>query len=318
MSTRMSASPRALPALLTVVVGLTLAGCGQGAESALASNPKTQSSVAVENAPTAGAATTPAPAAVASQPVAQSNAPEVMPVVEERPVTPAATTTTAATTTATATRPASATPTPKPAAPKTAASTPTPRPAATTTASTPAATPTRARAFVAAGTQIAAAIEDGLATDKNKEGDRFHAIVSEDVLGSKGEVLLPKGAVVNGRVAASRASTGPTDPATLTLEVESILVGSKTLALTASVVQVDAQIGTRDSGQKTAVKVGAGAAAGAVLGKILGGDKKDALKGAVAGAAAGAAVAAATKDGQAVVKPGAKMVLQLTDRLFVE
>ena len=149
-------------------------------------------------------------------------------------------------------------------------------------------------------------------------GDRFHATVADDVLGANGEVLLPKGAVVNGRVAESRASGAANDPAVLRLEVESVTLDGRTLVLPAEVVEVEAAIGTRDSGQKTAVKVGAGAAAGAVIGKILGGDKSSTLKGAIAGAAVGTAAAMATKDGQAVIKPGARMVVKLTDRLVVE
>jgi hypothetical protein len=172
--------------------------------------------------------------------------------------------------------------------------------------------------FVAAGTAIDATVDEELSTERSREGDRFHARLVEDVLGANGEVLLPAGALLNGRVAMSHASTGPDDLAALDVEIESITADGRTLPLAADVVELDVQAQARDSNRRTAAKVGIGAAAGAVVGRILGSDKGDAAKGAVVGAAAGAAVAVAQRDGHAVVKPGARMVVRLTDRLVVQ
>lgn len=130
--------------------------------------------------------------------------------------------------------------------------------------------------------------------------------LTDDVLGANGEVLFPNGVVLNGCVAESHESGAADDPAALRLEVESVTVGGRTLSLQAEVVELDAELGARDSDTRTAVKVGVGAA----IGRILGGGRSSTIKGAVVGAAVGTAVTLATKDGQAVVKPGARMVIK--------
>ncbi|HEX9709457.1 MAG TPA: hypothetical protein VGB42_05765, partial [Candidatus Thermoplasmatota archaeon] len=149
-------------------------------------------------------------------------------------------------------------------------------------------------------------------------GDEFWAGVAEDVMGAAGEVLIPMGSRVKGRVLESRESPSSEEPAVITLEVESVTLGGAVRPLRATVVEVDVQADARDSGQKTAVKVGAGAAAGALLGRILGKDRESTLKGAAAGAVAGTAVALVTKDGHATIEEGARLVIRLLDRLIVD
>ena len=172
--------------------------------------------------------------------------------------------------------------------------------------------------FVGAGTQMTATVQEEFSTARSRVDDRFHAALADDVLGANGEVLLPKGAVLNGRVAESHESSAADDPAALRVEIESVTVGERTLSLQADVVELEAEFGTRDSDVRTAVKVGAGAAAGAAIGRILGGGQSSTIKGAVAGAAAGTAVALATRDGQALVRAGARLVVRLTERVMVE
>ena len=242
------------------------------------------------------------PAAVAEAPV------EPVPPAAEPVIEPAA---------------ESAEPAPEPrptAVPRPRRQAPTPRPAALPVASAPEepAVPQRVAAFAPVGTLIEARVESELSTERNAAGDRFFATLADDVLGANGEVLIPAGATLNGRVAKSRESRGPDQPAVLAVEVESVTSGGHTFPLYASVIELEAEVEARDSNTRTAAKVGVGAAAGALIGRILGNDGKDAAKGAVAGAAAGAAVAVATRDGHAVVKPGARLIVRLEERLVVE
>ena len=178
--------------------------------------------------------------------------------------------------------------------------------------------PTRPSAFVPAGALLLATVESELSTEKSGVGDRFHARITEDVLGANGEVRLAAGGVLNGRVATSHESTGPNDPAVLAVELESVTSDGRTLPLSAVIVELESDAEARDSDTHTAAKIGVGAAAGALVGRILGRDGSSTVKGAVAGAAAGTAVALATRNGHAVVKLGARMVVQLTERLVVE
>jgi hypothetical protein len=160
-------------------------------------------------------------------------------------------------------------------------------------------------------------METGLSTRESHAGDRFRAHLEDDVLGADGMVLLPRDAVVRGRVLESRESDGSERPAFLTLEVESVVVEGVSHGLRGTVEEVEMEAATRDDGGETAAKVGVGAAAGAILGKILGGDSKDALKGAAVGAAAGAAVALATRDGHATIPEGARLVVRLDEPLVL-
>ena len=284
MDTPRSSATRTPLALLLLAALVPLAACGE-AESAQAGPAERIEAVQQATEQAESAPGEPVPPVV--QPSMQPEAP-----------------TTDAATPATAPRPR---PTPRPAVPASApAGAPEP------------ARPAREALFVPEGTLIEATVESELSTERSAVGDRFFATIADDVLGANGAVLIPAGATINARVAESRASTGPDQPAVLMVEIESIGSGAAALPMTAEVVELESEVQARDSNTETATKVGVGAVAGAILGRILGDDKKDAAKGAVVGAAAGAAVAVAQRDGHAVVKPGARMVVRLSERLFVE
>jgi uncharacterized membrane protein len=148
-----------------------------------------------------------------------------------------------------------------------------------------------------AGRTLELRVEAEVSTSASQVGDEFTATVTDDVLGSAGEVLLPMGTQFKGRVTDSRESTGSDQPAVLALEVESVTVNGEVRPLKATVTDLEVKAEARDSGGRTAAKVGVGAAAGALVGRILGRDREGALKGAVVGAAAGGAAAIATKPG---------------------
>ena len=319
MKTRFRLASLSVASLAGLAGVLTLAACSSGADSALdakTSNAKTAKSDAAQTAdaraggypvlepaaapsaataPTAGAAETPAVTGGASVPVAAAPARSSASMSRE----PARRTS----------GPRASTPVPVEPTDDARSAEPEPQPDLP---------PARPVSMIAAGTVLDATIDDEISTEHAHEGDRFQAELAEDVLGPHGEVLLHAGSIVNGRVAASHESTGPQDPASLKLEVESITADGRTLGLAADVVDVQVDAHTRDSNQTSVAKVTAGAAVGALIGRIVGGSGKDAAKGAVAGAAAGAAAAYMTRDGHAVVKPGAVMKMRLTDRLVVD
>lgn len=170
---------------------------------------------------------------------------------------------------------------------------------------------------VLAGTRVVLTVEDELSTEVTRTGDTFDAVVSEDVIGPSGMVLVPRGARVRGVVLESTESSSSDRPATLALGVEKVEIEDRLVPVSATVAVLDYETEARDSDTRTAAKVGAGAVAGALLGKIFGGDGEDALKGAVAGAAAGAAVAHATRSGHAKVPAGARMVMVLDEDMVV-
>lgn len=161
------------------------------------------------------------------------------------------------------------------------------------------------------GTEVGGELVTALSTETSQPGDRFSARVPEDVLAANGMVLVPRGSEIRGRVTEARESPGADQPAVIRLAVDVLVIDGREIPVAASVVEAQVRAEARDSGTRTAAKVATGAAAGAVVGRILGRDARSTTAGAVAGAAAGTAVALATRDGQAVMEPGSRIVIRL-------
>lgn len=161
------------------------------------------------------------------------------------------------------------------------------------------------------GTEVGGELVTALSTETSRPGDRFSARVQEDVLAANGMVLVPRGSEIRGRVTEARESPGADEPAVIRLAVDVLVIDGREIPVAASVVEAQVRAEARDSGTRTAAKVATGAAAGAVVGRILGRDARSTTAGAVAGAAAGTAVALATRDGQAVMEPGSRIVIRL-------
>jgi hypothetical protein len=271
---------------LAILVALALGACGREAESA-----GDDESIRVSPLAEAPSAEAPAGTPLAEAPLPEEPAAEAPAVAPTRPAERPAPT------------PRRRDPAPAPAAAEPAAPAPEPAP------------PVRA---VPAGSTLELALETALSTEESKVGDTFWATVTEDILGEQSEVLIPLGSRVRGRVVESMESPSSEQPAVLTLEIESVTLDGAVRPLRATVVDVEMEADTRDSDGRTAVKVGVGAAAGAALGRILGKDRGATVTGAVAGAAAGTAVALATRDGQATIAQGARLVIRLDDPLIVD
>ena len=280
---------------LSLLGMLVMSGCGGGAESQedeSAGLPAAEAQPAPPDAPVAE----PAPAPVELTPAAPA-APAPATRAPSRPASRPA-----------ATRPASGT------AGGSYPSTPVePRPEAT-----PSPEARREMRTLAAGRTLALNAEAEVTTESSLVGDEVTATISEDILGSSGEVLLPIGTRLKGKVVESRESTNADELAVLRVEFQSVTVNGVERPIKATVTEMDVEAQARDSNTRTAAKVGVGAAAGAIVGRILGGDRKDAVKGAVVGGAAGTAAAIATKSGHATLKPGARIVLRLDEALLID
>ena len=165
--------------------------------------------------------------------------------------------------------------------------------------------------FVASGSALTFAIDEAISTKSNVAGDPFSARLVTDVLGEDGEVLLPAGAVLRGRVTESTQSAASDQVAVIRLAVESVEVGGETYPVVGLIEEMQVETEAKDSNRRTAVKVGVGAAAGAIAGRVIGGSGGSTAK----GAAAGAAVAIVTRDGHATIPRGGQIVFRLGERL---
>ena len=190
--------------------------------------------------------------------------------------------------------------------------TPTPRPAPARTEPTPApSAPRTVTSTVASGTVFSVALNDQLSTDKSSPGDGFTATLREAILDSDGDVLIPAGATVRGRVTRVDKSDRVGETAVLNVAFEAVSFGGKSYPLDATVIEANPQRRTRQSTAEQAGKVAAGAAAGAIIGKVIGKSTGATLKGAAVGAAAGTAIAMGTADVDVVLPAGSTMRVRL-------
>ncbi len=193
---------------------------------------------------------------------------------------------------------------------------PSPRPSPTPSRvdNTPAPRPTAPRTVsrtASAGSTFAISLNETLSTGTNKAGDGFTATLEEPILDADGNVVVPAGATVRGRVTRVDHSGNVGETAVMNLAFESVSFNGNSYPLEASVIEANPERRTRQTTGQQAGKVAAGAAAGAILGRVLGKDTKSTLKGAVIGAAAGTAIAMGTSDVDAVLQAGSTMRVKL-------
>ena len=177
--------------------------------------------------------------------------------------------------------------------------------------------PRPATRTLASGAKFDIAATDTISSRTAKVGDSFTARVVEDVKNAAGQVVIPAGAQVNGKITEVKPAPNPRTPGTLTLDVASVTVGGKTYAIDAHVDSIETVHKGRGVTSGDAAKVGAGAAAGAILGRVIGGNSKGTVIGGIVGAAAGAGVASTTKDSDIVLPAGAHIIVRLTKDLTV-
>lgn len=189
---------------------------------------------------------------------------------------------------------------------------PSPAPAPSNTDRTPApSAPRTVTSTVPSGTTFAVSLNETLSTGTSQPGDAFTATLQEPLLDASGDVLIPAGATLRGRVTRVATSGNVGQTAVINLAMESISYGGKSYPIEASVIEANPERKTRQSAGTQAGKVAAGAAAGAIIGRVLGKSTGSTLKGAVVGAAAGTAIAMGTADVDAVLNAGSTMRIRL-------
>lgn len=149
---------------------------------------------------------------------------------------------------------------------------------------------------IPAGTQLTIRLDNPLDSERNQVGDSFHGSLSNPIV-LEGEIVIPSGAEVVGRVAEVKSAGRFAGNSVLTLELTSLSVNGRSYNIQTNQWT---RAGTGE-GKSTATKVGVGTAAGAILGGIFGGGRGAAI-GAAAGAGAGTGVAA-SKKGQQIQLP---------------
>jgi hypothetical protein len=145
---------------------------------------------------------------------------------------------------------------------------------------------------------------DGVDSTKNRPGDRFQASLQEP-LTVDGNVVVPKGSDVYGRLAESKESGKFSGRSQLQLELTGVVVNGQTVP----VVTGEYEVTGKSRGASTAKRTVGGAAVGSIIGAIAGGGKGAAI-GAGVGGAAGAGSEIITKGDQ--VKIPSETLLDFT------
>jgi len=157
---------------------------------------------------------------------------------------------------------------------------------------------------IPAGTRITVRTIDGIDSTKNHVGDRFEASLEEPLM-ADGQIVVPKGADVYGRLAESKESGTFTGRSDLQLELTGVVVNGQTLPL----VTGEYELTGKSRGASTAKRTVGGAAIGSIIGAIAGGGKGAAI-GAGAGGGLGAGSEIITKGDQ--VKIPSETLLEFT------
>jgi hypothetical protein len=136
-----------------------------------------------------------------------------------------------------------------------------------------------------AGTQIAVLTNQSIDSSNASSGQTYSADVADDVMDAAGHVVIPKGSPAE-LVLRNISKGGVTSGPELTLDLESIKVGTRRYTVNAADIQQKGA-GGLGANKRTGEYVGGGAVLGTLVGAIAGGGKGAAI-GALAGAGAGA------------------------------
>jgi hypothetical protein len=158
---------------------------------------------------------------------------------------------------------------------------------------------------IPAGTEISVRSNENIDSSSANAGQKFSGMIADDVMGSSGQVAIPKGSNAQ-LVIRNVQSGGITKGPELTLDLASVDVHGQTYTVNTASLQRSGGQGI-GANKRTAEMVGGGAALGTLIGAIAGQGKGAAI-GAVAGAAAGAGTQVLTRGKE--VKVPAESVLE--------
>jgi len=166
------------------------------------------------------------------------------------------------------------------------------------------------------GSVVTVALDQPVGTKTSKVGDTFSATVTDAVVTSNGQTVIPAGTKVYGKVTGLQDSDNVGQKAAIRLDFERINVNGVERPFEANITATNLQTQKEETRDETLKKAGIGAAAGAVLGAVIGGgDISKILGGAAIGAAAGTVISLGGGDVEAVLPAGSKMTLQTTQQV---
>jgi type IV secretory pathway VirB10-like protein len=167
----------------------------------------------------------------------------------------------------------------------------------------------RERMSIPAGTELQLVLESDLSSATANEGDPVTARVSR-ATSPDGNVLLPGGTVLKGRVYRADAAGRVKGRSRLSVDFDRIVVRGVEHRLDTTAIDVEGP----DSHGRDAAIIGGSTVGGAIVGGILGGGS-GAKKGAVVGAVGGTGAVLATRGKDVVIPSGSRWTVRVKDRV---
>lgn len=165
---------------------------------------------------------------------------------------------------------------------------------------------------IPSGTRVSVRLQSPISSASAQSGDRFHAVLDSPIR-VDGQTVAASGAEVTGKVVAAEHSGRLSHPGMLELELSSIQMGGRNVAIrTSRITARGASHKKRNLGW-----IGGGTGGGALLGGLLGGGK-GALIGGLAGAGAGTATAAATGKHDVAFNVEHQLTFQLRQQVEIQ
>jgi len=165
---------------------------------------------------------------------------------------------------------------------------------------------------VPGGTSLSVRLVDSIDSNKNKDGDTFHATLDSPILAG-GQVVVPKDADVEGEIRGLKSAGHFTGRSELALVLTKLSFNGRSYDIETTEYKKEGA----SRGKRTAETLGGGAAIGALIGGLTGGGKGAAI-GAGVGAGAGTGVQAVTKGQQIQIPSETMLEFQLNAPLTVQ
>lgn len=169
---------------------------------------------------------------------------------------------------------------------------------------------------IAAGTEVQIRTNENIDANKETVGRQYSAEIAQDVMGSNGQVLIPKGSPATLAVQNVSSGTLGVQSNEVALALQSVTINGQKHDITANTVQ---QSGNRGIGanRRTAEMTGGGALLGTLIGAMAGGGKGAAI-GAAVGAAGGAATQVLTRGSEVKVPAETLLTFKLDQPISLQ
>jgi len=195
---------------------------------------------------------------------------------------------------------------------QTAATGQAPAPAAAPQAQ-PATPPPPPEVHVTAGTTLAIRVDQRLSAKGSRPGEKFTGEIVEPIKDNGGNIIIPKGSPVTGRVDAAKARGHFKGAAILSLRLTSLTLNGKEYPLETRNLQER----KKGKGKRSAAMIGGGTGLGMLIGGVASGGTGLVIGG-LAGAGAGTAGAGLTGNRDLVIPAETIVRFKLSDELVIQ